>query len=265
MGAGTSTLFDASGFGNHGTLTNMAIPATATSGWGWDNTLGRFGLNYSTGQYVSIAGTPDLSFAGGGDIPFSLSVWANLTDATNSGLVGKATATGVGFAEWGFWFGADDKLNFACWSGGDTSKYIVGTTAALTAIQGTATHIVGTYNGSAAKEGLAIYVNGVPKSLTLGSSGYVSMTNTGVVVRTGTGYGSTHPCKGRLCDNLIFRRQLSPTEIAALADPSNVMLRVGGVSLIQEPRRVLWRVAPVGGGFKPYWVPRTNRRIGAFA
>ena len=46
---------DSSLYGNHGTLTNMAVPATATSGWAWDNFLGRWATRYDgDNDYVSL-------------------------------------------------------------------------------------------------------------------------------------------------------------------------------------------------------------------
>ena len=48
---------------------------------------------------------------------------------------------------------------------------------------------------------------------------------------------------GFLADIALFSRALVPAEIAALADPSNVDLRVGGVPLILPPRRRFWPVA----------------------
>ena len=47
---------------------------------------------------------------------------------------------------------------------------------------------------------------------------------------------------GFLADIALFSRALVGAEIAALADPSNVDLRVGGVPLILPPRRRFWPV-----------------------
>jgi len=46
-----------------------------------------------------------------------------------------------------------------------------------------------------------------------------------------------------IADALAWTRMLSEAEIAALADLSNVDLRVGGVPLILPPRRRFWPVA----------------------
>lgn len=47
---------------------------------------------------------------------------------------------------------------------------------------------------------------------------------------------------GRIADACAWLRMLTPDEIKALADPSNVDLRVGGVPLILPPRRRYWPV-----------------------
>ena len=51
-----STYFhDSSLYRNSGTLTNMAVPATATSGWAWDNYLRRMVMlgNFQRGNSLS--------------------------------------------------------------------------------------------------------------------------------------------------------------------------------------------------------------------
>jgi len=47
---------------------------------------------------------------------------------------------------------------------------------------------------------------------------------------------------GIIADPMLWQRALTPSEISALADPSNVDLRVGGVPLILPPRRRVWPV-----------------------
>lgn len=74
---------------------------------------------------------------------------------------------------------------------------------------------------------------------------------------TNTPYSSTYPFYiGRrysgvyenaiISDLCVWLRVLFPAEIAALADPSNVDLRVSGVPLILPPRRRMWPVAIAG-------------------
>lgn len=69
--------------------------------------------------------------------------------------------------------------------------------------------------------------------------------------------------KGLIADVLIFFRIITPSEIAALADPSNVDLRVGGVPLILPPRRRLFTTAvATGPTFNPAWAMHCNTYIG---
>jgi len=53
---------------------------------------------------------------------------------------------------------------------------------------------------------------------------------------------SDHVYYGMATDVMHVNRCLFPAEIAALADPSNVDLRVGGIPLILPPRRRFWPV-----------------------
>ena len=71
-----------------------------------------------------------------------------------------------------------------------------------------------------------------------------------------------------IADPMVFAGILNAREIASLADPSNVMLKIGSDSLLLDPKRRLFRAFPSGGGapaggFKPYWIPQRNRTIGA--
>lgn len=65
------------GNGNHGTLTNMAIPATATSGWQWDNHLRRMVLAYDgSSDYVLV---PYSAIA----LPYTVIAWMKINTAAN--------------------------------------------------------------------------------------------------------------------------------------------------------------------------------------
>ena len=76
MDEGTSNkIYDFSGNNNTGTLTNMADPATATSGWGagYNNS----GLNFSSAAVYDYVSVGTISIAD--DTPWSVSVWVKPT------------------------------------------------------------------------------------------------------------------------------------------------------------------------------------------
>jgi len=68
---------------------------------------------------------------------------------------------------------------------------------------------------------------------------------------------------GFLTDIMLWSRCLTESEIAALADPSNVDLRVGGVPLILPPRRRFFASVEIPAPtFNPAWAQHVNTYIG---
>ena len=68
---------------------------------------------------------------------------------------------------------------------------------------------------------------------------------------------------GMATDVMHVNRCLSPAEISALADPSNVDLRVGGVPLILPPRRRFFPSVEIHAPtFNPAWAQHVNTYIG---
>jgi hypothetical protein len=88
-----------------------------------------------------------------------------------------------------------------------------------------------------------------------------------IYTNIGSGWylNSDYNFDGNLADPLAWERDLSPSELYSLADPSNVDLRIGGVPLIQPVRR-FWPVGPAAAGeaptFKPAWAVNSNIVIG---
>jgi hypothetical protein len=69
---------DSSLYGNHGTLTTMSVPATATSGWVWDSFLGRWAIRYDEiNDYIQL---PVLN----GGNSFSVVAWCNIMSSVAS-------------------------------------------------------------------------------------------------------------------------------------------------------------------------------------
>ena len=92
---GGDKAYDLSGYGNHGTLKNMAFPPTITSGWN----PGRNGmvLNFGgTNDYIDCGANASLNL-GASDIPHSLELRFKRADSdTNQFLLRKSGAPGSG-------------------------------------------------------------------------------------------------------------------------------------------------------------------------
>ena len=59
--------------------------------------------------------------------------------------------------------------------------------------------------------------------------------------------GSVNGGSSLFADYVILSRECSPSEIAALADPSNVMLKVGGTPLILPVWQRVYKSAAAAG------------------
>ena len=210
---------DCSPYRKHGTLTNMAVPATATSGWKWDNFLGRWALMFdanssnkvtfnaiSLGTTYSysewIKGLPPYTFSSGA-YSYALNV-ASATLAqhnTGSPYVSFAISPELPETQW----------YHACIRRVDTS--------------------------------VELFINGVQQGgvQTL-SSNYAQIPYI-EKAHGGNGYATFTSADAMLWKSIA----LSNAQISALADPSNTMLSVGNTPLILPPRRILWPVAVAGG------------------
>ena len=98
-----------------------------------------------------------------------------------------------------------------------------------------------TYDGAK----LRLYINGVEER-SANQTGNVR-ASVGSVFHAANWKASSY-WLGQQTDVGLWSRALAPSEIAALADSSNVMLRCGGVPLIQDPRARRGFVGQAGGG-----------------
>jgi hypothetical protein len=182
------------------------------------------GFNGST-DYVACLASREVA----GSI--TISAWINATFATNRKSVifsnyPAAQNTGVLF-EVGYGAGnGNTNLALITPNTGWAFGVSMGTTPLLTHLAVTVVATVG----------VTFYINGV-------FSSFVSDATSSVIA-------STSPCSlgrcdayttnyllGYLADVCVWNRVLAAYEIAALADPSNTDLRIGGVPLIQSMRR----------------------------
>ena len=178
-----------------------------------------------TSSYVTVADDDKLSFTDGtDDLPFSISAFIKMTDATLFSIVGKYTGTSSE-REWLFWVNGSDKLNFFVQDNASGNSEGQQSTAALTSYEGQWIHVAATYGGSgpnsasaftAASDEITIFVNGAAVAMTDVSGGtYTGMANGGGAMWVGR--ASSSYAKGSIRDVKIFNRELTSTEIAQLA------------------------------------------------
>jgi hypothetical protein len=233
--AGTTLLYDESPSRNHG--------SRSLSLWDYSDTLKRFGMSYkSTGGWDPTAIVDPI----GGKSAFTVSCFINFVSGQD--WIGNWTVGSTYNCLFRF-NGTAIQTYFVDSSGTTTSATYTNTITA-----GTLTHLVVRYSGGVVN----LFKNGVVDATTL------SMNSLRVSPSVWWG-GKYFQSAMSLWDTIIHSRALEPAEIAALADPSNIDLRLGGVPLIQPVRR-FWPVGPAAAGeaptFKPAWAVNSNIVIG---
>jgi hypothetical protein len=240
------TYRDSSGRGNHGLLTNMDVPATATSGWAWDNFLGRWVTNHITDDYITMGGGrfPFLKTT-----PFSGCSWIKTT-ANTGAIVSNWNFNITAGWNWSVGEFANGKLSLLFTSSGGTNYFGADTSNSVNT--GAWTHVGFTYDGSATAAGIKLFINGAIAATsphTLGTRDPGTLVDTAFLVGSRRGNNNLAVLfSGGLTDELIFNRALSDVEIQPLRDPSNVMLS----GLLLPPRRRSFKASAAA--------PATNRR-----
>ena len=176
---------------------------------------------------VEVADDDKLSFTDGtDDLPFTISAWVNMADATNFGVVSKYGATDP-VKEWLFYTAGTDKLGLLLRDLSGNNATLTSDTA-LTSYEGQWIHLAATYAGSGPSSDVAfanaadagtmeLYLNGVMQTnVTRSSSGYTGMSNTAQAVDIGRYFGSVE-AKGHIRSVKIFNRSLTASEVAELA------------------------------------------------
>lgn len=201
---GTSTkAYDYSGNNNTGTLTNIANPATATSGWGTGKLGG--GLNFDGGNdYVSIPSSSSLYTSQG-----SLSIWVKPTDFSQVQTLFSSAVSTYNVFQTGIL--TSGKVYVQGYS--DPTNNSMQTAAPITL--GQWSHIVITGDAST----WHIYVNGVDQSLTsvvgTNSGVWTSYANNGALqIGNLSPYG--YYMKGALDEPRVYNRALSAAQVTSL-------------------------------------------------
>lgn len=214
---------DSSLYGNHGTLTNMGVPATATSGWAWDNWLGRWALRFDGIDDKVVC--PALPNAGS---PYTVSAWVKrnaVVDDFEFVWQSGAYTAGLFVYENGTVRYGDATAGFSTWATLWTDK---------TQWHHVAITVANPNYGLAPAN---LYFDDVNKGLGDTSTTYADGIFS--ALKLGCFSNSTRFLSFCLSDFLVLKRVLSASEISVLADPSNVMLS----GLLLPPRRRLFAVA----------------------
>ncbi len=227
----TARYRDESAYGTHGVLTTMD-PLTD---WGWDTTLGRWVLDFDgASDHIPIPVT--------GLDSITIACWVKTANVSAHRPFVTCTKNAP---KWGLLFRID---------GGTVIQWHVETSTAGEAscdaphpganlwFHACGTHVPGRQE---------LYVDGALVD-TDNRAGNVAYAHPNLQIGREEDYARY--MYGRLADVCIWDRALSLPEVAALADPSNVMLRCGGSSLIAEPRPRRGVVGQVGAP------PAGNRR-----
>ena len=213
--AGT-TFRDISGYGHHGTLTNMATtPPTSTSGWNPTTRQGGYGqLAFDgTNDYGEVLNKEPLNF--GANTNFSVSVWVYPTSLSST----KSIVTKSGTAGWTVEF-----IDTGIVRGNATDGTHSSTPQYNTLLINTWTHIMVTFERTVVA-GIKVYKNGILQSCTGSCSsdfttvGDINTTNSlGIATRNPQNNGSHFP--GSIDDILIYNRAFSPREVLELYNDS---------------------------------------------
>ncbi len=204
---GGNKIYDLSGNNNTGTLTNMAIPATATSGWNPSRT--GMGLSFDgVNDYVNIPDTASLR-----PTTLTISAWVN---PNSPGTYARILSKGLSVSERDYSIGKQDtKATFFFYNSTNAQVWTTTDTWASLFPSGSWNHLAVSYTqGSGAS--LRFYVNGVLKagSWTVGT-GNVNFEYDTNPLYIGTCFSTivTEQFNGLIDDVRIFNRELSPQEV----------------------------------------------------
>lgn len=212
-GAG-STVADVSGRGHHLTAQNMT-----DSNWVAGVSIsGSYAIDFEgsgSGDYLE-GGTGYYNFSDGTkDLPFSISAWVNMDDATNFHILCKDNDADK--AEWRFATDGSDRLQLMLYYHTDIIS-IYGRSTAMTAYQGTTKHVGCTYSGIGTRFGIDVYIDGAKATATQGNNGagYTHMKRDLSNVRVGYDQRLSSYANGRIDDLRVYDYCLSEAEMAAI-------------------------------------------------
>jgi hypothetical protein len=240
---------DSSHYCNHGLLTTMAVPATATSGWARDGYLGRWVMTFDGySDYVDCGASLVIKPTGA----MSMAGWFNGSQQDPGYSTGFGTLGNSGSRGYMLGMAATTSYPIAYIPSSSTALY---SATGATSVANILVHLASVFVPS---KGLYIYANGgLVGSNT--SSPPASQYQNANSLKIGTRGDTSGYLRGWMSDPMMWDRELAAAEIAALADPSNTML--SGM-LQYKRRRSFGFFAAAASGFKPAWAARRQRAVG---
>lgn len=216
---------DSTGNENHGIILGGSY--NSSSG---NNETGNFSFE-SSGSFPDLINVTDPNgyFTFGDsvqDFPFSVGAWVFMHDSTGFRIVTKRTDnTDI---EYSFFVDGNDKLQLSL--ADDTNNVrIARLSGALTGLENTWVHLVGTYDGLTSSTGITLYVNGVISDLTTDNAGsYVAMHNKTKDLHIGA-LNTVSTANGLLDEVFIIAKELTQEEILSIIENgTNLNISTGG-------------------------------------
>jgi hypothetical protein len=174
-----------------------------------------FDFDSTNNEYIDCGGANDFSFTNGSgtDLPFSLSAWINMVDASSFRIISKyGSGTDI---EWYFYTTGSDILRFRLYDKNNVGYIGRGYSTAMTSYQGQWINVVATYNGNEQSSGIKIYINGLKVDDQDASGGtYEGMTTTTnpvTIGKMGTAYAN-----GKFSNVSIFNTELISTQVETI-------------------------------------------------
>lgn len=180
------------------------------------------GLNFVPKGTVTLpnftGGTDDIVAA---DLPFSISAWVKMTDATNFPIFEKVDHSAAAY-EYRFEVTDADKLSLTVYDQ-TSSKYEqeFSTTAAIATIEGAWAHVAATANAAVGAKTIKLYINGQQVSSihaeSTGANDYATMHNTSAPVNIGKEDDSTDKfADGAIDEVSLWKTELTAAEVLEL-------------------------------------------------
>jgi hypothetical protein len=200
---------------------NYKITTTGTVAQGASTLSIINGVSATAGQVVYYDGSV-WRLKDSDDLPFSISGWVNMDDATDFCPLSKYGG-GTSTQEWLFYLTTDKPTLFLKDAAGVSVTWTA--TNALTSYENSWIHLLVTYNGAgpsssnsftSAMDGVVVFLNGEAIAGTAANNGsYAGMSNTTQPINIGR-YANGVFAEGQIKDIKLFNRKLSATEVTTL-------------------------------------------------
>lgn len=209
------TLFDLTGR-NPGTLTNMTLVGSATSGWRPPTRPGAvgpcLGFDSASTTSVQVGNVATLSFTTAS--PFTLSCWTKSSTASDMIFLSKELNSGTFAGYYMVTKGSNGVLRLFV----QNSSAFIEVDGATNVLDGAWHHCTATYDGSGVAAGCKLYVDGKPESQTTVSDNLAgaSIVSTAPFVLGGRDSPPAVRYTGLMDDAAVHARALSASEVFAV-------------------------------------------------